>query len=556
MSTRYLEFDSTYRNRNLYPLPSDFVVDISQSGQSQRNYAKDPISNASPLLYWNNSFLEDQAGNSTASGGGVITVDTTFSPTDLSVLKITLGGGGNFRQVKDFYTGAMLSITVGATPTLQRIVSYEPINLTTAIIKIASSLSGATILADGVIQNPTPIPTNTASSVIKFFIPTGSYIDNYYYGFNIQTIGPSATSQSLTITAYDGTTKLATLSSATISDWSLDVMANSNFIIRKELPLSTGTLTAVSSSGYAIQLASTLSNTSEQYNSYFLRMILPIPTAGGGYSNTVAPYSQERKINSYIAGSGTFSAHGGVGTNTFTLDIPNSSSVDNFYVGALITDVTTGETREVATYNGTTRAGTVTANWGAGASGDAWLFRTAILASPFSTNPVVGVTNLYELEQFTRDNCTPFAYTGSLVSVQEMVCYEVELINLVLPNITLKSGRGGRPVFYPYFYVELQQVSASSSGLTNILYSNNPNSTKMLFRAIVDDTSSPLITPFIKIDSDSMTQTVKFRPTDSFHFAVKHASGQDFETVMTDTFSPQEPNPLVQISACFAFKRI
>ena len=80
---------------------------------------------------------------------------------------------------------------------------------------------------------------------------------------------------------------------------------------------------------------------------------------------------------------------------------------------------------------------------------------------------------MFEILQFTRDNAVPFCYSGSLVSQQEMVCYEIELINLVLPNKTLTSG--GRTAFYPYVYVELQNVSGASAGTKCVIYSNNPN---------------------------------------------------------------------------------
>ena len=78
----------------------------------------------------------------------------------------------------------------------------------------------------------------------------------------------------------------------------------------------------------------------------------------------------------------------------------------------------------------------------------------------------------------------------------------------------------------------------------------------MLFRAVVDDTSTPAASPFIKIDSDSMIHTIKFRPNDSFRFAVYHSDGELFQTDAQDSYSPNPPNPLVQISATFSFKRI
>jgi hypothetical protein len=53
-----------------------------------------------------------------------------------------------------------------------------------------------------------------------------------------------------------------------------------------------------------------------------------------------------------------------------------------------------------------------------------------------------------------------------------------------------------------------------------------------------------------------MVHTLKFKPNDSFKFGVYHADGQLFMTEKQDTVSPQLPDPLVQISACFAFKRV
>ena len=143
-----------------------------------------------------------------------------------------------------------------------------------------------------------------------------------------------------------------------------------------------------------------------------------------------------------------------------------------------------------------------------------------------------------------------------MVSSQEMVCYEIELLNLILPNIVLISNRGGRPISYPYLYVTLQQVGGTSGNAKNIIYSNNPSSTKMTFRAVVDDTPLPSISPFIKIDGDGMVHIIKFKPNESFKLGIYHSNGDIFQVDEQDNYSPTEVNPLVQISACFSFKRI
>jgi hypothetical protein len=169
-------------------------------------------------------------------------------------------------------------------------------------------------------------------------------------------------------------------------------------------------------------------------------------------------------------------------------------------------------------------------------------------------NPIASVIDTFEVLPFTSDNAVPFCYTGSLVSQQEMVCYEIELINLVLPNILLKSG--GLVTFYPYVYVELQNVSGASSGTKSIIYSNNQNSTRMLFRAVIDDIPNPVLSPFVKIDGDGMLQTVKFKPNDNLKFGVYLPTGEPLETVRPDSFSPASPDKLIQVSALFSIRRL
>ena len=69
------------------------------------------------------------------------------------------------------------------------------------------------------------------------------------------------------------------------------------------------------------------------------------------------------------------------------------------------------------------------------------------------SNSITG--NWIQLLTFDRDNEQPLNYTGSTVSQNQMVCYEVELISLILPNLPLDNTIGGLIAFYPYLYVEL-----------------------------------------------------------------------------------------------------
>lgn len=566
MFNRYLEFDSTYRDRKMWPLPSQFEILISQTGQNNRYNAKDPVSNASPIFTWNNSFQETTASNTT---GAVITVTAasgTPSESGETTFQIT-AAAGILRQPKNFYVGCTLSILSGGVTYSRRILHYEYLGggpPQVAIVTLNSALPDALVgLTAFFITNPTPLATSSASpAVIKLFIPSGSFIDNFYYGYYVESLGPTVDNQvARLITAYDGVNRLATLESNTPGDWRAILNANNNFVIRKELPAvsnaSIPTLTTLGTSAVndvKVSLASSTSASLDLINSY-IRMMTPYPTTAPGFTTAVAPYSEQNRIVNYLADSGTFTA---AAATSFTFSA-SASSVDNYYKGCfIITNVP--EVYEILTYTGATRTGTVSSAFVTAFPVTAsWVIRTISLDEPFTTSPSPGppTANVYELEIFTRDNSVPFTFTGTLVSSQETVCYEVELLNLILPNITLVSGRGGRSAFYPYMYVELQQISApSAGGNKGIIYSNNPNAYRMLYRVPMDDTSAPLVSTFIKVDGDGMVHTIKFRPNDSFKFAVYHASGELFQTEMSDFYAPTAPNPLVQISACFSFKKV
>jgi hypothetical protein len=332
---------------------------------------------------------------------------------------------------------------------------------------------------------------------VCFLSTTACNIDNFYNGF---TINIEITGETRTIISYIGSTRQCTVSAV----WTIGSF----------------------SSGYYI-------------DNIYLSHTLSDPTP---------PYGEERKIYRHITGDGTFS---NINTDNFTLNTTDTTD----FTGCFITDKTVNITRYISTYNTLTKSGTISTPWsGTENINDSFAIRTIFLASAFSVNPSVDFA--YEVEGFSYDNWNPFSYIGSLVSSQEMVCYEVELMNLTLPNTILKSGRGGRAIFYPYFYVELQNIAAPTSRADNIIYSNNPKSTKMLFRALLNDTTTLSSSPFIKIDGDSMRHVVKFRPNDSFKFSVTDPDGNLFKTEEEDRYSPSAPNPMVQISACFSFKRI
>jgi len=170
---------------------------------------------------------------------------------------------------------------------------------------------------------------------------------------------------------------------------------------------------------------------------------------------------------------------------------------------------------------------------------------------PFSKTPLS--TDTFELLNVSYDNHNPFNYNGSRVSNQQNQCYQIELINLILPNQTLATGYGSTLSSYPYVYVKIHSYGSVIDGS---IYSNNPNATKMLFRAPIKDTTGLTTTSFVKLDGDGMVQTIKFNISDNLHFGVYLPNGELFGTTLPETEEPLEPNALSQISALFSIKKL
>lgn len=475
MNTRYLELDSTFRNRSRWPLPGQFEVEVSQSGTKNRITAVDPISTQAPTIVFNGSF-DNSVAAATVGITGIL--PSTMGLTSNSNTFIITAGINDLRTEKNFYSGAVLQLTDnGVTPvTAQiRISDYEFLNntgaITTALITSLDPLPAAIITAgaaaSGTIYNPTDA-TNTVQPGV--FIPTGSERENRYVNYCIENV---TRAQRRTITSYDSTTHIAYFENDPAATWT----PTDDYVLRRICPNITGAFVAVASAS-TMTIAVGSSTEDNFYAGSFLRINGPLPVAP--FSVLPPPYNESRRIVSYDAA-----------TNVVTV------------------------------------------------------------SPPFTTSPLVA--DSYEILYFTRDNYAPVNYSGSRVSQQQAVCYEIQLVNLILPNKILAVGKGGLVAFYPYVYVELRNTNTGGS---NLIYSNNPNSNKALFRCSIDDVNNPLISPFVDLDSNGMTQTVKFKPNDNFRFSVILPTGEVFQTVDADVLGPREPDPEVQISALFALKRL
>jgi hypothetical protein len=653
---RYLEVDSRFRDRTLWPQPSNFDIPISQTGRKGFMEALDPVSNAATIINWTSNRF-----NNLLINGHTLTVtvdiDTPNNPGVSGNNKIIIvkAPAGEMQTTNDYYCGAILSsISVSAK---RRIVNYEFIGSNgtydRAIITVESGFANDVILPGGTfsIIDPTNIPTSIGSSPI-FFIP-GPLIGNNVLVNRIIYNETLDQSRPLLVYNKETATVQIDITGSSISErqkgpvsWTL----TDSYSIKILTPILqtqlNGDPTNNPSTKNSFNLPSTVSYPTDNLVGSFLEYLTPQPTpsrltgtasgslniitlgnsdpdttvtgnglddfyvdmnirildgspSGIGEIRTIISYNkttniatvdrdfsvlptastkytlffsdknshQSRRITKWV----NFKGNGIFTNNSLDIQFPSTASnITGYYNNLYITlpfTVTT-EYRMINSYvvakdsNGKIISRTATIyNVFSNTTIPNNIFTiTSGITTPFpfsiSQSNTGTVKQFFAILPFSSDNLVPFVYSGSMVSQQEMVCYEIELINLILPNITLGTSFGSLISFYQYVYVELQNVSTTGAGTNNIIYSNNPNSSKMLFRCPIKDVPNPINSTFIKIDGNGMKQTIKFKPNDNLHFSVHMSTGELFKTLKPEIYGPNSPDPVTQISACFSMKRI
>lgn len=533
-SASYIEIDSSFRNRKEWPNTSEFEVLISQSGRKDRLQAQDPVSLSSPLTNsWKANVFDINSNlNTISSIISTISIGINGFGDNKTTLILTVAGGGpnSFQKNENYYVGAVAYNN--NTSSASRITSYTWLKDNTVQITLESSTNAAngnTII----IYDPSDI-SDTQNSFI--FVPSGRTGFNAYPG----CILFNETQQNYAdILSYDTNTKSVKVSSITGKNWSL---ANKDvFSIRKQAPFIAKNYVGLApNSASVLSLdASVSTNNSEAYSNSYVKI-----------------GDETRLITRYETFSGIVKSSP---TTTKVVFPDNASDINSFYNNTYIQ--IGNQIKQIINYTVTGNYPNVTKTAEVGTAfspsvttGDLFSIRSLFMDKPFTSNVANGQT--FEILLFSYDNHNPFVYTGSMTSQQEVVCYQIELVDLILPNKILNCGNGSRIAFYPYIYVEITNISGSSSGMKNCIYSNNPNATRMVFRVPIYDVQNPIASAFVKLDGDGMLQTLKFKPNDNIFFSVRLPNGELFKTLDAEKYSPQQPNPDIQISALFSFKRL
>ena len=130
--------------------------------------------------------------------------------------------------------------------------------------------------------------------------------------------------------------------------------------------------------------------------------------------------------------------------------------------------------------------------------------------------------------------------------------YELELLWLSVPNQILDVGYGGTLDRYPYIYCSLY------TGITNttqqVLYSNNPYTSKVLFKVPVNEYFGD--TSFITLKDSKAKQTIYFDPSQDLFFELSLPDGTIISFNEYDNMPPYPPNPFLQINILVSMKKL
>lgn len=273
MATKYLEVDSTYRNRTLWPTPGEFEVLISRTGQRNASNAEDPVSLAVPKLsFTSNLFEANTPGTSSLSGTIIL---TGVGATNSSEVLVFQTGAGELHQAENYYRHAVVSNS--GSDERVRIQHYEYMGNDKGKIIVDKDI----VLTAGdiiTIEDPTDF---SDPSFVHVFIPEGSnspkdYISNLLYNESLNQFRP--------IVGYDSIIGTISLNGDPVVGW----LSTHNYSIRRESPLLV-TTAAVGSTTTTIVLTTGSTSVGQ-----FIR----IPKAS--YNNTsIPPQGELRRVVGY-----------------------------------------------------------------------------------------------------------------------------------------------------------------------------------------------------------------------------------------------------------------
>ena len=110
--SNFIEVNSTYRNRNLWPIPGQFEIPIGPNYNDNASNSVDPVSLAEPIVKWTKGYLATSFEFIDAKIGSGTPIDSTMSP-NVIVLRMPSDSGFYFypQQTTDYLVGLILGFS-------------------------------------------------------------------------------------------------------------------------------------------------------------------------------------------------------------------------------------------------------------------------------------------------------------------------------------------------------------------------------------------------------------------------------------------------------------
>ena len=603
--SQIIHVDSTYRDRLLYPNPADFVVEYgSPIGNGSMFEMRNPVTNQLPIYNFVFPYVSAYSQSIDFLSSG-----TTVSN---SSLKVRISGGNNnslilnsddmiaifgssiLRQSNDFLTN--LYFAYGSSSyTLSRIIAYDSIkNVITLENEISLDLS---TLAYGYIYNDSSIQSNNnemsivlqgknkdlknyirlqglylynattkqecpviitkderfiispilqnwsvndfyilflVSSNIQQLIPfpdSNSYVNRSIRTLHIIESSPLFTVNNSIYFLHETTTNTVSNISVTITKVDNSGKIVSIEIISRGYNLNMNTTYYIEDFNYNGNRLYALFSIQDTYQSFKFSGVITLPKNVFFTPFAFTPLfdHDDTFINDEISYNVFPVEYATYVDNNVTSYVPQ---IQNMSGSAMIYDYYHTDNGDTIIYTTSYEENTL-----------------ALLNKTYKNTWWNGVM----LSIVTKDQFVPLNYSGSTVSQTQLNCYEIQLLNLILPNLELNTAQV-LTSFFPYLFVEFSNATTQSRNINN-LYTNNQYGQSALFAVPISDVNSPETSQFLNLNCMSI-QTVKFKPNDSLHFRVFLTNGRTFTSILKDTLPPMVPNALVQISAIFSIRKI
>ena len=330
--SNYIEVNSTYRDRNLWPLSGQFEIPIAQTGTRDKQNAFDPVCVSTPLTSWTSNKLNTNVGSQTQIIGTILSTGVGLSSNDIS---FTITTTNPLQQIENYYVGLIFTDTTLVLKST--IVSYtylggDGAGNYKAFITVSNNLTGLNLGDNFTIDDGSDFSVPT---VPLLFVPDGRTQANAYSNYIVYN---ETRCEYRNVTFYDNIFNIISFDSIVGAGWT----TTNNYSIRKTPPLLTFNI-IVSSTGTTFVLTgpqNCIPNTiTNYYRKYFLR-IYP-----KSYVNsTPTSYYSEIISSSYSGGNYTFTVSNTITTSgTVTTDYLAEVlefSYDNFnpftYIGTLV----------------------------------------------------------------------------------------------------------------------------------------------------------------------------------------------------------------------------